>query len=323
MMTNGLQETRRRSVFQSVSGKLPILLLVAFAVVPLLGLGPNTTRLLFVTLVWIATSVAWNLLGGFTGQVSFGFAVFYGLGAYAAALSIAGGINPYLSLLVAALIAAFSSLIIGLPTFNLRGPYFAIATIGVNETVRVVMNNLAITGGASGYRIVERGAFNQNEHYFSALVLATFAVIASIIIRRSKFGLGLIAIREDEQAASDLGLNTYKYKLLVHAIAAALTGVAGGVFARYAAFIHPQGVFAFNTSVSILLMPVIGGLGTVWGPVIGGVVYGVIQEQLVAAFPNIHLLLYGLLLILIILFEPGGVVGLFNRLQRFIARRRS
>lgn len=322
-MTYKVQSIARRSFSPTVTTTLPFLLVIILTIVPFIGLGSNVTRLLFVTLVWITTSVAWNLLGGFTGQVSFGFAVFYGLGAYATALSIAAGINPYLSLMVAAFIAALSSLLIGLPTFNLRGPYFAIATIGVSETVRVVMNNLSVTGGASGYRITEHGRFNQNEHYFSALILATLAVIISIIIRQSKFGLGLIAIREDEQAAADLGLDTYKYKLGVHAAAAALTGIAGGVFARYAAFIHPQGVFAFNTSVSILLMPVIGGLGTVWGAVIGGVVYGIIQEQLIAAFPDIHLLLYGTLLILIILFEPGGVIGLLGRFSRFYRRRRS
>lgn len=315
------QKTARPSLLQALSSKLPILLFLILAIIPTVGLGPNSTRILFVTLIWITTSVAWNLLGGFAGQISFGFAVFYGLGAYTAALLITAGVNPYLSLLVAALVAASSSLLIGLPTFNLRGPYFAIATIGVSEAVRVVMNNLPITGGASGYRIKEQSAFNQNELFYTALVVATIAVVISMLVRRSKFGLGLLAIREDEQAASDLGLNTYKYKLAVHALAAALTGIAGGVFARYAAYIHPQGVFAFQTSVSILLMPVIGGLGTIWGPVIGGVVYGMIQEQLVASFPDLHLLIYGVLLILIILFEPGGVVGLLHRLFRFRGRR--
>ncbi|GAC1446081.1 MAG: branched-chain amino acid ABC transporter permease [Pyrinomonadaceae bacterium] len=322
-MTSQSQTIARRSFAQTTATTLPFVLLIFFAVMPLIGLSPNNTKILFVTLLWITTSVAWNLLGGFAGQVSFGFAVFYGLGAYATALLMNGGVNQYVSLLIAAAIAALASLLIGLPTFNLRGPYFAIATIGVSETVRVVMNNLSITGGASGYRILEHKPFNQNEHYFEALVLATLAVIVSIIIRKSKFGLGLIAIREDEQAAADLGLNGYKYKLAVHAVAAALTGIAGGVFARYASFIHSDGVFAFNTSVSILLMPVIGGLGTVWGAVIGGIFYGTVQEQLVAAFPDLHLMIYGILLIMIILFEPGGIVGLFYRLLNFYRARRS
>jgi len=295
---------------------VPFVLLAILAVLPWLGLGPNVTRLLFFTLVWISTSVAWNLLGGFAGQVSFGFAVFYGLGAYTAALAINAGIHPYLAFLAAGAMAAGASLLIGLPTFRLRGPYFAIATIGVSEAVRVVMTNLAFTGGASGYRILERGAFRQREHFYTALVLAGLAVGIAWAVRRSGFGLGLLAIREDEEAAADSGVNPFASKLLVHALAAALTGAAGGVFARYAAFIHPQGVFAFHTSVAILLMPIIGGVGTLWGPVIGGAVYGIVQEELIAEFPQFHLLLYGALLILIILFEPLGVVGLVGRTLR-------
>ncbi len=295
---------------------LPAALLVAAIALPFAGLGPNGTRLLFITLVWIATSVAWNLLGGFAGQVSFGFAVFYGLGAYTAALAINSGIHPYLSFLLAGGVACLASLLIGLPTFRLRGPYFAIATIGVSEAVRVVMTNLAITGGASGYRIIERRPFQQLEHYYTALALAAAAIGVAAVIRRSKFGLGLLAIREDEDAAADAGVNPFAYKLAAHAAAAALTGAAGGVFARYAAFIHPHGVFAFHTSVGILLMPIIGGVGTLWGPVLGAGVYGVVQEELIAAFPQFHLLLYGVFLILVILFEPGGIVGLLRRARR-------
>ena len=301
---------------------VPLLLLVGLLVFPLGGFGPNRTRLLFVTLVWIATSVSWNLLGGFAGQVSFGFAVFYGLGAYAAALAINAGVNPYAAFVLGGFVAALASLLIGLPTFRLRGPYFAIATIGVSEAVRVVMTNLAFTGGASGYRLAERTPFRQVHHFYTALTLATVAVCVSLWVRRSKFGLALLAIREDEEAAADIGVNPFASKLLIHALAAALTGAAGGVYARYAAFIHPQGVFAFDTSVSILLMPIIGGIGTVWGPVVGAAVYGLVQEELVAEFPQFHLLLYGCLLILIILFEPGGVVGLFGRLLGVVQKAR-
>lgn len=298
----------------------PFVLLGAAAAFPLFGVGPNAIRLLFVTFIWVTCSVAWNLVGGFAGQVSFGFAVFYGLGAYATALSLQAGLDRFVALLVAAGVAIVASLLIGVPTFRLRGPYFAIATIGVSEAVRVVMTNLSVTGGASGYRIIEKGAFHQLPHYYSALALAAVAVGVSILVRRSKFGLALIAIREDEVAATDLGVNPYTSKLAVHALAAALTGAAGGLYAIYALFISPPGVFAFSISVAILLMPIIGGVGTIWGPAIGGVVYGLIHEELIASFPQLHLLIYGLLLILIILFEPGGVLGLFYKLYLRILR---
>jgi len=184
------------------------------------------------------------------------------------------------------------------------------------------MTNLRFTGGASGYRIVEHRPFRQLEHYYSALLLAAIAFAISALLVHAKFGLGLQAIRQDEDAAADLGVNPYTYKLAVHALAAALTGIAGGVFARYAAFIHPGGVFGFHTSVHILLMPVIGGIGTVWGPVLGGFVFGIVEEEIVASFPQVHLLIYGTLLILIILFEPGGILGGLGKLfRRFRGKR--
>ena len=295
-------------------------LLIALGILPWFGISPNLTRLLFTSLVWIITSVAWNLLGGFAGQVSFGFAVFYGLGAYTAAMRISAGIPPLAAFAIAGLVAAIASVLIGLPTFRLRGPYFAIATIGVSEAMRVLMTNLSFTGGASGYRIAEPGPFRPLEHYYTALGFAAMAVVISALIHHSKFGLSLQAVREDQEAAADIGVNPLKAKLIVHLLAATLTGIAGGVYARYAAYIHPQGVFGFHTSVAILLMPIIGGAGTVAGPVIGGFVYGLVQEELVAAFPQFHLLLYGALLIVIILFEPRGAVGWLGNLRAFIER---
>jgi branched-chain amino acid transport system permease protein len=312
----------QRTLVPNLARAAPLLLLlIVVASIPAAHPGPNIIRLLFITLVWVATSVGWNILGGFAGQVSFGFAVFYGLGAYATAISYSAGVNRFTSILLGAFVAMLASLLVGLPTFRLKGPYFAIATIGVSEAVRVVMTNLEVTGGASGYRILEKGVFNQLLHFYIALALAAVAVAISMLVRYSKFGLALFAIREDEEAASDLGVNPFRAKLLAHALAAALTGAAGGVYVGYAAFIYPEGVFGFNISVAILLMPIIGGVGTIWGPVIGAVVYGLVHEELIASFPEFHLLLFGSLLILIILFEPAGVMGLANRLIRIIRAR--
>jgi branched-chain amino acid transport system permease protein len=302
---------------------LPGLLLMILLLLPAAHPGPNLVRLLFGTAIWIVCSVAWNLLGGFTGQVSFGFAVFYGLGAYTAALLINQGQNPYFAFLGAAAVAALAAFLVGLPAFRLRGPYFVIATIGISETTRVVMNNIDITGGASGFRIMEQKPFHQLEHYYSAIVLMAMAVAVSSLIAHSKFGLALRAIKQDQDAAATLGVNPYVSKLWIHAIAAALTGMAGGFYARYHAFIYPGDVFAFSTGISILLMPVIGGIGTVWGPVLGGMIFGMVEEELTVHFQNTHLLLYGLLLILIILFEPDGLVGLLRRLALLLRNRRS
>jgi branched-chain amino acid transport system permease protein len=300
---------------------LPLLGFTVLLLLPSAGLTRNMVSLLFATFVWTITSVAWNLLGGFTGQTSFGFAVFYGLGAYTTGLMINAGRSPYFSFLAGAGVAVLASFLVGLPTFRLRGPYFAIATIGITEAVRVVMSNVKITGGASGLNIIEHKPFQQVEHYYTALFALALAVIVSVVIAKSRFGLALRAIKLDQDAAADLGVNPYMSKLWVHAIAAALTAIAGGIHARYAVFIDPGGgpggVFAFQTAISILLMPVIGGIGTIWGPVLGGAIFGIVEDQLVVKFPNLHLLMYGVLLILIILLEPDGLAGILRRLFRF------
>src|SRR5438270_4014275 len=301
---------------------LPWLLLLALLLLPVAVLSANLMRLLFITAVWTTTSLGWNLLGGMAGQVSFGFAVFFGLGAYTTALLMHAGHSPYVGFLGGAAIAMLASFFIGLPAFRLRGPYFVIATIGVTEAVRVIMNNLEITGGASGYRIIEDKPFNPLEHYYTAIAAVALAVLVSTIIANSKFGLALRAIKQDQDAAADLGVNPYTSKLWIHAIAAGLTGIAGGIYARRAAFFYPGDVFAFQTGISILLMPVIGGIGTVWGPVLGGIVFVIVEEQISVKFPNFHLLIYGSLLIIIILLEPDGLLGLLRRLFRLFRSKR-
>lgn len=287
---------------------LPWVLLAALLLLPAVDSNANLMRLLFLTAVYSTAGLGWNLLGGMAGQVSFGFAVFFGLGAYTTALLMHAGHSPYFGFLGGAAIAMLASFFIGLPTFRLRGPYFVIATIGVTEAVRVIMNNLDVTGGASGYRIMEDKPFNPLEHYYTAIVAAALAVLVSIIIASSKFGLALRAIKQDQDAAADIGVNPYTSKLWIHAIAAGLTGIAGGIYARRAGFFYPGDVFAFQTGINILLIPVIGGIGTIWGPVLGGVVFIIVEETISAKYQDFHLMIYGGLLMLIVLVEPGGLI---------------
>lgn len=304
----------------------PGVLLVVLLVLPGAGLSANLMRIFFATFVWVICGIGWNIIGGFAGQVSFGFAVFYGLGAYTAALLINAGRSPWFAFLGAAGIAVLASFLIGLPTFRLRGPYFAIATIGVTEAVRVIMSNLPFTGGASGYRINETSPFRQADHYYAALLLMAFGVAVSALVANSRFGLALRAIKQDQDAAAAVGVNPYTFKLWAHAIAAGLTGIGGALHAHYHIYIDPSGgpggVFAFSTGISILLVSVIGGIGTIWGPVLGGAVVGVVEEWITVKFSEVHLLLYGALLILIVLLEPDGLMGLLHRLWKLIRRNR-
>ncbi len=264
---------------------------------------------------------AWNLLGGFAGQVSIGYSAFIGIGAYTTALLALKGVNPYLTLPLAAALAAAFSYVIGLPTFRLRGPYFTIATIGVSEAVRVVAAGVSFTGGSSGLRM-PAGSFDFTRNYASMVVLAVAVVVLSAWIKASPFGRALAAIRQDIDAAEALGVHSAKYKLLVHALSAAVVAVAGSLFAINFQYISPGSVFDFRLSLSIVLMPIVGGLGTVAGPVLGALLFGYLQIKLLSspALRDSYLFLYGAMLIAVMLFEPKGLLGLLHSLRRTVWR---
>jgi branched-chain amino acid transport system permease protein len=264
---------------------------------------------------------AWNILGGFAGQVSLGYSAFLGIGAYTTALLSLRGVQPFLTLPLGALIAAAFSVVIGLPAFRLRGPYFTIATIGVGEAVRVCATSVSFTGGSSGLRM-PAGSFDFSSNYYSMVVLAIFVVALSGIVKRSAFGHALAAIKQDIDAAEALGVNATRFKLAAHALSAALVALAGSLYAINFQYIAPGSVFDFRLSLSIVLMPIVGGVGSVMGPVLGAIVFSTLQIKLLAipALRDSYLFLYGGLLIVVMLFEPKGLVGLWRRLQRFVRR---
>lgn len=264
---------------------------------------------------------AWNLLGGFAGQVSIGYSAFIGIGAYTTALLTIAGWHPYATLPLSALFAAAFSYVVGLPTFRLRGPYFTIATIGVSEAVRVVASGVAFTGGSSGLRMPP-GSFNFTRDYSAMVILAVGVVALAGWIQTSSFGQALRAIRQDIDAAEALGVNSARYKLLVHALSAAVVAVAGSLFAINFQYISPSSVFDFRLSLSIVLMPIVGGLGTLAGPVLGALLFGYLQIKLLSSpgLRDSYLFLYGGMLIAVMLFEPKGLLGLFHRLRRAVGR---
>jgi branched-chain amino acid transport system permease protein len=264
---------------------------------------------------------SWNLLGGFAGQVSIGYSAFIGIGAYTTTLLALRGVNPYATIPLAALLGAAFSYVVGLPTFRLRGPYFTIATIGVSEAVRVFAAGVSFTGGSSGLRM-PAGSFDFAANYISMVSLAAAVVLLSEWVRGSPFGRALAAIRQDIDAAEALGVDSTKYKLLVHALSAAIVAAGGGLFAINFQYISPASVFDFRLSLSIVLMPIVGGLGTVLGPVFGGLLFGYLQIKLLssAALRDWNLFLYGAMLIAVMLFEPKGLLGLVHRLRRAAGR---
>ncbi|HEY6065634.1 MAG TPA: branched-chain amino acid ABC transporter permease [Thermoanaerobaculia bacterium] len=269
----------------------------------------------------IVLAASWNILGGFAGQVSIGYSAFLGIGAYTTALLSLKGISPWLTLPLAAFLGAVFSVLIGLPTFRLRGPYFTIATIGVSEAVRVVASGVSFTGGSSGLRMPP-DTYDFGRNYVAIVLLAAVAVAVSWAIRRSSLGRALAAVRQDIDAAEALGIDSTRVKLQAHAISAAMVSVAGALFAMNFQYIAPGSVFDFRLSLSIVLMPIVGGVGTIAGPILGAILFSYFQIKLLSSpvLRDSYLFLYGGLLMLIMLFEPKGLVGLWMRLRRSVRR---
>lgn len=287
--------------------------------------------------LFVILASAWNIMGGLAGQVSFGYSAFLGIGAYSTVLLSLKGWNAYTTIPAGMALAMAFAVIVGIPTFRLRGPYFTIATIGVSEAVRVFAQGVEWTGGSSGERMplaygdflykllpgIPRGQAIFLENYYSMLILAVLVVAVVWAIQRSRFGLALASIKQDIDAAEALGIDSSGYKVKAHAISAALVAAAGSLYAINFQYIAPNSVFAFTMSLQIVLMPVIGGVGTLIGPIIGGMVFGYLQIKLltIQALRDSNLMIYGLLLIIVMLFEPLGILGLVRRVAGPFTRR--
>ncbi|BDE04794.1 branched-chain amino acid ABC transporter permease [Vulcanimicrobium alpinum] len=292
-----------------------VALAAAVAVPFVAGQSEYVLDVLFLIFLYGAMATAWNLLGGFAGQVSFGHAAFLGIGAYTTAILTQIGVSLWLAVPAASLLAGLYSLVIGIPAFRLRGPYFSIATIGIGEATRLVaLNWTSLTGGASGLTL--SAAPPLTLQYFAALALCALTVALAAWIKRSRFGFALAAVRQDPDAAETLGVATTLVKTQALFLSACIIGVAGSVYALHYLFISPDSVFGFSTSIGLVIMPIVGGLGTVTGPLIGAVVYTFIREQLAATLANADLLAFGLLLIAIVVFEPRGILGIVDRVRR-------
>ena len=249
----------------------------------------------------MATSL--NLITGFTGQLSIGHAAFMSIGAYSAALAtLKLGLPFFGSLIFGALLAAFFGILIGIPTLKLKGDYLAIATLGFGEIVRIVFLNLKITGGAVGLRGIPKN---------TTLLWVIFAVILTIFILnrilKSRVGRALIAIREDETAAESMGINTTYFKILAFGVGAFFAGLGGGLFSHYFQYIHPNS-FGFLRSIEHLCMVVLGGLGNIWGSIIGAAALTAIPEFLRAS-ADYRQLFYGAILVLMMRIRPEGIIS--------------
>ena len=274
-------------------------------------------NLVTLTFLYICTALAWNWLGGYLGQVSFGHSAMFGVRGFVSARILLSVHVPFAwAWIGGGIVAGLYALLWGHPTLRLRGPYFSIATIGVGEASRLVFTYWEwFTGGSSGLSLpIESGL--KARLYWWGLGLLAIMVCASNALRKSSLGLGLLAIKSDVEAAADVGISPTFYQDLVLFLSGLAVGVTGAFYASYFSYIEPGDMFGFVQSISFVLMSVIGGVGTILGPVLGAIVFVVLRESLIASYPQLYLGLYGVLLVIIILFEPLGLMGLFFRVGK-------
>jgi len=277
-------------------------------------------RVVTAVLMFVALAQAWNIIGGLTGYACFGQVVFFGIGGYATAVLMEhANWSFWVALPVCALGCAVFAAVIGLPLLRLRGHYFAIATLGVAEGMREVVTNLGwLTGGGAGITVPTVGGrgtawLGNDGFYLLFLALAGLAVAVAALIARSRFGYGLRAINQDEDAAAAAGVNTTRAKVAALAISAALTGLVGSAYAFQQVTIYPQRLFDVEITVIMIVMVVIGGAGTVLGPLIGAVGLQFVSEYLRQYYPQEHILVLGAVIILVVLLFPSGLAGVAGR----------
>jgi branched-chain amino acid transport system permease protein len=312
---------------------LLVLVLVALAL-PFIAPDPATTNFAVFTVMYIGLATAWNIMGGYTGYISLGHAAFFGFGSYSFGLMlnhlhITPGYAPFLLVPVAGLVAAIVAVGIGWVALRTRAATFVIVTIAFMFMCQLLAENLVkVTGGGAGLRFPYPrdwgGDFFNTPFYYAMLALAVLAIAVSWSIRRSKFGLGLLAIRDDEDKALAVGVPTRSFKLTAFVISGALVGMIGAVYGYYVTYIYPQFVFDPLIGISMVLMVFLGGLGTLAGPVVGALLLEPAQLQFAYRFgaSRLYLVFYAAVFLIVILLLPRGIVPSVTDLVRRWQRRK-
>lgn len=303
--------------------------------IPFVFSNPYSLSIVILVLLYAYLAYAWNLIGGIGGQLSLGHAAWFGIGAYSSTvLFIDFGLTPWIGMLAGAVIAGALAALIGLPCFRLRGAYFALATIAATMVLRIIVENThGLLGGPRGLEVTllrDAPAMFQHtrkEFYYAvAVVMVAVAFLINRAVLRSRFGAYLTAIRNDQEAALALGVNVRRYKLMAYVLSAAMTAIGGTFYAQFVLFISPEKVFGVALSVQIAVVCIIGGRGTLWGPMFGAVLLLLGEEaarRFTGGIVGADMLLYGLILMLVIAFEPRGLVAIFGRIAASLSRSKT
>ncbi len=289
-------------------------------------------HIFILTLFYAGMSSAWNIVGGYAGQLSLGHAAYMGIGAYTATLLyLKMGVSPWIGIIAAIIIAAAVSALISYPSFKLHGTFFAMSTLAFGEVMRIIANYWrGLTNGSVGLSIPFKPSlahlmFEERVGYvyFAMIFLAVVLVISSRI-KESRAGYYLNAIRENEIAARSLGINTSLYKLYASVISASLAAVGGVFYAFYILYIDPSGLMDSAISIQFTLMAIIGGLGTLWGPVVGAILIIPLSEFMRAWLGGVgqglHLVIYGLIMVVVVIVSPGGLINGYKVIIRKIKK---
>ena len=328
----------------SLARKLPLVLaaVAAFAL-PLVLRSPTYLHILILLYLYAYLTTSWNLVGGFAGVLPLGHAAFVGIGAYTSTvLSLQYGISPWAGMLVGALLSAVVGVIIGLPTFKMRGAYFALATIAFAEGIRVMVENIDYLGplqlnGPRGLQIppLKIGFLNfmftgKEPYYYIILVMLTGVLVLTWFVSRSKLGYYLMAGGEEPEAAQALGVNVARAKLIAMAMSSFLTAFAGTFWAQFTLYIHPKSVMSLDISFEIAFIALIGGRGSIAGPVLGALLLRPVSDfsriYFGSTLPGLHLIIFGVVLILVMLYQPRGLqeplTRMYNRtMDRLVGKR--
>jgi len=292
---------------------------VIFALVPLFTKRNDLINLLVLIFLYVTLAQSWNIIAGYTGQVSLGHAAFFGLGAITTRFLWVWGTPLLLAFPAGGVVAVIFALIIGHPALRLKGIYFAIGTLALAQILKITVGNVLPTVADLPAAYV--ATYSLAPRYYLCLVLAIVTVVVVSLLSRSKVGLGMMAVREDEEAAKAAGINIFRQKVIAFAISCFFAGLAGGAFAFYQVSYYHDLPFNPIWTFDALLITFVGGVGTILGPIIGAFFYVIFQELFVRTFPQLHVFVFGVLFILVILLLPGGLVEAAAKIRSLIAAK--
>ena len=320
METNAISFLKKPVIF------IPLLILLFL---PWTSTNLHFHHVLIMFMLFATLSQAWNFIGGFAGQVSFGHATFFGIGAYASLVLLKRfDLSPWAGMLVGGGVAVIVAVVVGYPVFKLKGHYFAISTFAVAEIVERLFNNWDFVEGAIGLPapVLPEGLINfmwyktKIPYFYIAFVLFVLVLLLAYKIDRSRMGFYFRAIKQSHEAAEGLGIDTTRYKMLAMVISAFVTAICGAFYAQYILYIDPPSVLSLDISIKIVLIAVLGGAGTIMGPILGAAVLIPLSEYsrifLGGTGKGVDLIVFGALIVIISVFQPQGMAGFFKKARK-------